>query len=77
MYLLVDYIGYENNGMSHINKKRKLEKETRVWKEQWTEKWAYCSFENKRREISLLRKQAVRCLKSRPRDDILKINIQI
>jgi len=30
MYLLVDYIGYEDNEMSHVNKKRKLEKETRV-----------------------------------------------
>jgi hypothetical protein len=30
MHLLVDYIGYEDNGMSHVNKKRKLEKETRV-----------------------------------------------
>ena len=37
----------------------------------------YCSFENKSREICVLRKQTVRCLKSRPRDDILTLNIQI
>jgi len=30
MYLLVYYICYEDNRMSHVNKKRKLKKETRL-----------------------------------------------
>jgi hypothetical protein len=30
--LLVNYIGYEDNGMSHVKKKCKIENETRVLK---------------------------------------------